>query len=101
MKILTPEDIKNIKAEFLSSTNKQMELYFKNSISELNYINKVIWFSDMHTSYIKTIEIHNNILSVDTRNSVYVFKLLDDIFEDTFIEIDNSDIEAQLKQKGL
>ena len=101
MKISTPEDIKNIKTEFLSSTNKQMERHFKNRISELNYIHKVIWFSDMHTSYINTIEIYNNILSVDTRNSVYVFKLLDDVFEDTFIEIDNSEIEAQLKQEGL
>jgi hypothetical protein len=54
----------------------------------------------MHTSYINSVDIKDNILTANTRNSTYIFKLLED-HNDSYISVDNAELEAQLKQEGL
>lgn len=39
----------------------------------------VFWFNDFHTSYIIKIEKQNNILTLETRNSIYKFELFEEI----------------------
>lgn len=97
MKIVTKLRDISTKATFLSSTNKEMERSFKNSVNILLYANQVLWFGRMHTSYINSVDIKDNILTATTRNSTYIFKLLEE-HKDSYISIDNTDIEKNLRE---
>jgi hypothetical protein len=97
MKIVTKLSDLSTKATFLSSTNKEMELSFKNSVNTLLYANQVLWFGRMHTSYINSVDIKDNILTANTRNSTYMFKLLED-HKDSYISIDNTEIEKNIRE---
>ena len=103
MKTITNlQDINSIEVIFASTTNSQFK-YIAGKQGTITFSNNVIVFVgmmyNMHTSYIKKLEIKNNMFIFTTRNSVYSFKPLAS-YEDTVIEIDQSKLEEQLKQAG-
>ena len=103
MKTITNlQDINSIEVIFASTTNLQFK-YIAGKQGTITFNNHVIEFVStayyMHTSYIKKLEIKNNMFIFTTRNSVYSFKPLAS-YEDTVIEIDQSKLEEQLKQAG-
>ena len=103
MKTITNlQDIKSIEVIFASTTNPQFK-YIAGKQGTITFTNNVIVFVgmmyNMHTSYIKKLEIKNNLFTFTTRNSTYKFKSVLD-YADTVIEIDQSKLEQQLKQAG-
>ena len=103
MKTITNlSDIKDIEVQFDSTTNPLFK-YLSGKHGVISYDMHVIIFvgvmHQMHTSYIKKLEIKNNLFTFTTRNSTYKFKSVFD-YADTVIEIDQSKLEQQLKQAG-
>ena len=39
--------------------------------------NRIFWFGNLHTSYVTGCKINENIMTIKTRNSEYIFELLD------------------------
>lgn len=39
--------------------------------------NRIFWFGNLHTSYVTECKINENIMTIKTRNSEYIFELLD------------------------
>ena len=39
--------------------------------------NRIFWFGNLHTSYVIECKINENIMTIKTRNSEYIFELLD------------------------
>ena len=95
-------DIKSIPVHFISTTNPKFQ-YIAGKQGTISYSYTVILFSsityNMHTSYIKKLEIKNNVFIFTTRNSIYKFKATEN-YADTIIEIDNTELEKKLQAVG-
>lgn len=66
------------KVKMLGTTNKRFE-YKCGTIEESMFSeNKnIFWFGDLHTSYVTECIIKENTMTIKTRNSEYIFELLD------------------------
>lgn len=75
----------NISAKLLSTTNTRFE-YLVGLEGGLQLVGMCGYFScnNFHTSFIKTVIIENNILTLVTRNSMYQFEILDSGFVDMY-----------------
>ena len=91
----------NIDAEFLSSTNINFSERYIGVKSRLSFkrISCFFEYRNFHTSYIVKAILQNDILTVNTRNSVYTFRILDKEFlesitKETLFELTEEEIVA-------
>jgi len=94
-------DIQKLPVELASTTNPSFQ-HLVGVHGKLTYAGEVLWFetpgrSPFHTSYIKEIEVHGNLLKAVTRNSVYVFNL-SDLIEQNHIKVNRDELEVQVKE---
>ena len=69
---------KEIKAKMLGTTNNKFT-YLVSQEGNLNLIGLIAYFGgSFRTSYIKRIELEGNVMVINTRNSTYRFKLLEE-----------------------
>lgn len=78
-----------MKCKFIDTTNTNFK-YKRGQIGIGEFSNTMFWFDNFHTSYVVSVDVVNKIMTVKTRNSKYIFKILDDTVVEPFsIDEDN------------
>jgi len=70
---------KPFKVKMVSTTNARFEYLVEGVVALGRFYNHMFLFGSLHTSYITKVRTEQNNLVIDTRNSQYIFEILEDI----------------------
>ena len=92
----------SFKCSFKDTTNLRFD--YKIGQSDFGHFERdVFWFGGFHTSYVVSYKQEGNLLTIKTRNSTYVFELLEDIQIKPWNMTDKkiNEFEENLRKYGL
>lgn len=85
------------KVKMLGTTNRRFEYKCGTiDIAQWSHNNGIFWFGDFHTSYVVSCKINETVMTLQTRNSVYTFELLNGLKYDEF-ELNEEQIKEMEK----
>lgn len=67
---------KDVEARFVKTSNPRFR-YYQGTTNRFSLENMMAFFGSFHSSYIVQVYLEGNMMTITTRNSTYVFEILD------------------------